>query len=238
MIDHYDWAGGREAMLRFGPDTGPVMVAAIPLLEEWNRTRAFVVTLLRELALRGVASVLPDLPGHGESLVPLTDMTVLQLAEALEAVTDRLNREGRPTFALGIRSGALLDYCALHHGRWYLSPMTGQDVLRDLHRTWLASERRPAGLRSLDAMMYGDDDPVTVAGTHLSSDFLSSLTVGKPFDQPGIARRVVRLESDPLPADRRVTGSPLWRRSEPGNDPALAATLADDIAGWISTCAV
>jgi hypothetical protein len=164
-------------------------------------------------------------------------MTVLQIAEALEAVTNQLNREGRPTFALGIRSGALLDYCALHFGRWYLSPISGQGVLRDLHRTWLANERRPAGLRSLDAMMYGDEDPILIAGTHLSSDFLSSLTVGEPFDQPGSSRRVVRLESDARPADRRVAGPPLWRWSEPGNDPALAAILADDIAAWLATCA-
>ncbi|RYD50253.1 MAG: hypothetical protein EOP60_12200, partial [Sphingomonadales bacterium] len=60
MIDHYDWAGGREAMLRFGPATGPVVIAALPLFEEANRTRTFVVTLLRALAERGIAGALPD----------------------------------------------------------------------------------------------------------------------------------------------------------------------------------
>ena len=53
-----------------GPDTGPVAVVALPLFEEANRTRAFAVTICRALAKRGVASVLPDLPGQGESLVP------------------------------------------------------------------------------------------------------------------------------------------------------------------------
>src|SRR3546814_8095624 len=67
MIGRYDWAGGTEAMLRFGPDTGPVVVLALPLFEEANRTRAFAVTMLRALAERGVASVLPDLPGQGRS---------------------------------------------------------------------------------------------------------------------------------------------------------------------------
>ncbi|HEX8486309.1 hypothetical protein [Sphingomonas sp.] len=237
MIDHYDWAGGREAMLRFGPDHGPVMVAALPLLEEANRTRTFVVTLLRALAERGIASVLPDLPGQGESLIPIADLTVLRLAEALEAVTVRLNAEGRLTFALGIRSGALLDYCALHQGRWHLSPVTGAELLRDLHRVWLTQERRPAGEQSLDAMIYGDDEPVVIAGTALSADFLSSLSAAAPFDQPGIPRRLVRLAGDPRPADRLVEGVALWRRAEPGNDPALAARLADDIAAWMKTCA-
>jgi hypothetical protein len=237
VIDHYDWAGGREAMLRFGPDHGPVMVAALPLLEEANRTRTFVVTLLRALAERGIASVLPDLPGQGESLIPIADLTVLRLAEALEAVTVRLNAEGRLTFALGIRSGALLDYCALHQGRWHLSPVTGAELLRDLHRVWLTQERRPAGEQSLDAMIYGDDEPVVIAGTALSADFLSSLSAAAPFDQPGIPRRLVRLAGDPRPADRLVEGVALWRRAEPGNDPALAARLADDIAAWMKTCA-
>ena len=62
MIGHYDWAGGREALWRFGPDTGLVVVAALPLFEEANRTRTFVVTVMRMLAKRGIAGVLPDLP--------------------------------------------------------------------------------------------------------------------------------------------------------------------------------
>jgi hypothetical protein len=48
--------------------------------------------------------------------------------------------------------------------------------------------------------------------------------------------RTVRLDSDPMVADRHIDGAPLWRRSEPDNDIALAALLADDIAGWIATC--
>ena len=236
MIDQYDWDGGREAMLRFGPDTGPVMVAALPLLEEANRTRTFVIGLLRALASRGIASVLPDVPGQGESLLPTGTLTILRLAEALETVTDRFHAEGRRTYALGIRSGTLLDYCALHSGRWHLSPVDGQQVLRDLHRTWLAGGDRPPYARDLTAMMFGDDDPVEIAGNLLTSDFLSSLSAATPLDQPGIPRRVVRLASDPRPADRTIDAAPLWRRAEPGDDSALAALLADDIADWLRTC--
>jgi hypothetical protein len=43
-FDTYDWTGGREAMLRFGPDTGPIVIAALPLFEEVNRTRQFTCT--------------------------------------------------------------------------------------------------------------------------------------------------------------------------------------------------
>ncbi|MCP3734461.1 hypothetical protein M9979_06165 [Sphingomonas sp. RP10(2022)] len=231
-IDHYDWSGGREALLRFGPDTGPVVVAALPLFEEANRTRTFTVGLLRALADRGIAGLLPDVPGQGESLTPLADLTILRMAEALEAVTGACHEAGRRTYALGIRSGTLLDYCALHSGRWHFAPQRGDDLLRELHRIWRAAGHH--GDR--DAMIYGDADPVEIAGNLLSTDLLSSLSAATPFDRPGSPRRVVRLASDPAPADRKIDVAPLWRRSEPGDDITLAQILADDIAEWIATC--
>ena len=75
-FDTYDWPGGREAMLRFGPDNGPIVVAALPLFEEANRTRQFTCTILRALAERGVGSMLPDFPGTGESVVATVDATL------------------------------------------------------------------------------------------------------------------------------------------------------------------
>src|SRR3546814_21095544 len=84
MIGRYDWAGGTEAMLRFGPDTGPVVVLALTLFEEANRTRAFAVPMLRALAERGVASVLPALPGQGESAGPLPNMASLGIPRGYE----------------------------------------------------------------------------------------------------------------------------------------------------------
>jgi hypothetical protein len=52
-----------------------------------------------------------------------------------------------------------------------------------------------------------------------------------------IPLRTVRLESDLTECDLRVAGSPLWRRAEPGEDPALALALATDLAEWTRTCA-
>ena len=123
MIDHYDWPGGREAMIRFGPATGPVVVAALPLFEEANRTRAFAVTILRALAARGIASALPDLPGQGESLIPTAQATLANLRQAFAAVPG--------DYTLAIRSGALLD-AGERKGRWHLSPQTGGELVREL----------------------------------------------------------------------------------------------------------
>jgi hypothetical protein len=216
-IDHYDWSGGREAMLGFGPDTGPILIAALPLFEEANRTRTFTVGLLRTLADRGIASLLPDVPGQGESTMSLTSMTIPRMAEALAAVTDRCRAEGRRTYALGIRSGALLDVRARHRGRWHFAPQTGDDLLRDLHRI-----RRAAGNLDMDG-----GDPLEIAGNVLSADLLASLAAATPSDPPDVPRRIV---------DRPPDTTPLWRRAEPGNDPVLAQTLAEDIATWLAIC--
>jgi hypothetical protein len=125
MIDYYDWPGGREAMLRFGPAEGPVVVAALPLFEEANRTRTFVVTILRTLAERGIASALPDLPGTGESLVPTAEAGVAAMRQAFAAVPG--------DYTLAIRSGALLD-AGERKGRWHLAPQSGADLARELAR--------------------------------------------------------------------------------------------------------
>ncbi len=59
MIDYYDWPGGREAMLRFGPADGPVVLVAMPFWEEANRTRSLVVAMLRRLADQGIGGRCP-----------------------------------------------------------------------------------------------------------------------------------------------------------------------------------
>ena len=213
-FDRYDWAGGREAMLRFGPDAGPLVVAVLPLFEEANRTRAFLVEMLRALARRGIGSILPDLPGTDESVVETRDLRLPDLRQAFAALVGSLDA---PVYAVTIRSGALIDCDAHLAGRWRLAPQAGDDLLRDLNRIRAASTKP-------DAEGY--------AGNCLSEALLADLRDAVPYDPS----RTVRLESDPRPADARYPGAPLWRRSEPGSDATLAQALAADVAGWIATC--
>lgn len=210
MIDHYYWAGGREAVLRFGPADGPVVVAALPLFEEANRTRTFTVTLLRALAERGIASALPDLPGQGESLIPTGQLRLANLCAAYAAAVRTI---GRRCYALTIRSGALIDGDTELAGRWHLAPQTGPELRRELERARQSSDNED------------------YAGNQLSAAFLRELDSAAPSNA-----RVVRLDSDPRDATLRVPGGPLWRRAEPDNDPVLAALLADDIAAWVRAC--
>ena len=219
MIDWYDRSGGREAMLRFGPATGPVVVIVLPLFEEANRTRTFAVALMRLLAGRGIASALPDLPGTGESLVQIEETT---LSAMRGAMADAVNHLGtRRAFACGIRSGALLDVTAFVQARWHLAPVEGEALTTELLR--IAGKPAQAGA------------PMLAGGNLLTAAMIADLKAATTDAEPG-PLRVVRLESDPRPADRKLPGAPLWRRAEPDHDPALAALLADDIATWVRAC--
>jgi hypothetical protein len=218
-FDTYDWSGGREAMLRFGPDTGPIVIAALPLFEEANRTRQFLVTILRALAANGIGSVLPDFPGTGESIVATSDARLLDQRAAYTELSQHL---GRRTYGLSLRSGALLDTDAALAGRWQLSPQTGGDLLRELDRMRATTRSAPA-------------NETEYAGNALSREMMTDLRDATPHAAEG-ALRVVRLESDPRGADIKFPAPPLWRRSEPDNDIALAQTLASDISHWIASC--
>lgn len=217
LIGHYDWAGGREAMLRFGPDSAPVVIFGLPLFEEANRTRTFAVTMMRALAGRGVASVLPDLPGTNESLVATEAATLAGWRDAFAAAAAATGAR----WSVAIRSGALLDGEAALTGRWHLAPQPGPSLVRELDRVRQAGD----GASS-------DGPIVEIAGNRVSQALLEALGAAVP--KPGA--RVIRLASDAQPADRKMDGPPLWRRAEPDNDLALAEALADDIAEWVRTC--
>ncbi|MDB5582763.1 MAG: hypothetical protein JWR80_7939 [Bradyrhizobium sp.] len=220
-------------MLRFGPANGPVVIAALPLFEEANRTRAFVVTILRQLALRGFAGALPDLPGMGESLIETEQATVPHWIEAFKFAAEAL----RPTYdtvhVISFRGGALVDRDAVADTRWHFSPLTGTIVTRDLGRVALAAAKE-AGTPFDPATLTSPGATIEIAGTRLTRKLLGEIERAEPASSAPI--RTVRLQTDPLNADRHVPGTPLWRRSDPDNDSSLAALLADDIAGWIASC--
>jgi hypothetical protein len=228
VIGHYDWAGGREAMLRFGPDGGPVVVLAMPLFEEANRTRAFAVALLRGLAAHGIGGVLPDLPGMGESEKSLEDISATDWPEALSSALN-----GQSRHVAGIRGGCLIAGNVPARSRWFFAPIAGDAVVRDLVRARQVADRETGG--AFDAAEIDrDGPPVELAGNRVPRPLLRALRATEPDTAPPC--RVVRLDGDPGAADRHISGAPLWRRAEPDNDPALAALLAADLAEWVRRC--
>ncbi|GAA0730957.1 hypothetical protein [Sphingomonas japonica] len=229
MIETYDWAGGSEACLRFGPDDGPVVVAALPLFEEANRTRAFTVAILRALGEHDVGALLPDLPGTGESLLATEHAT---LADWRAAYASAVKTAGYPAFAFAIRGGALIDCSAAVEGRYHFAPANGSAIVRELVRARQASAREDGDAFD-PAMLDEAGAPIELAGNRLSRTLIAELKVAEPATT---LRRVVRLESDAQPADRKLPGAPLWRRAEPDTDGPLAALIAADIADWVHAC--
>jgi len=218
-IDSYQWSGGREAMLRLGPDRAPMAIIAPALFEEANRTRAFTLAIARALATHGIGVAIPDLPGQGESVLPTDQASLANWRVAFAAAAVQV---GRQAHGIGIRGGAIVDTQADLTSRWRLSPITGQTVLADLRR---ASRQGTI-----------DEELLTLAGNRLAGPLVAALDTDEALSTTDRSVRTVRLDTDPRPADRHIAGPPLWRRSEPGNDLTLAATLAADVAQWIATC--
>lgn len=217
MIGHYDLPGGPEPLLRFGPADGAQVLMLLPLFEEHNRTRAFAVTMLRALAKLGIGGLLPELPGQGESLMPTEALRLATLRHAVAALTGTM--PGR-CHAASIRSGALLVPINPAVPHWSLAPQSGNALSRELARMAGTSAAPDAPL-------------VEIAGNAIAGALFAELEAA-PAPAPG---RSVRLASDPSPADLKIDALPPWRGAEPGNDPALAALLAADIAAWLNSCA-
>ena len=198
-----------EWMMRIGPE-GPAVLFVPPLFEEMNRTRAFMAATMRALAAAGYGSILPDLPGTGESERDLSGRSWDDWRQAVAGL-------GRVSFAtVAVRGGCLLDD-ACHLPAWRLAPVDGASLVRDLERS---------------AMVAGGGS----AGYDPSPGLIEALRAASPA--PAASIRTVRLSSDRGEADLKLDGPPLWRRSEPQTSSELSELIARDIAEWIRRCVV
>ncbi|HEY0116501.1 MAG TPA: hypothetical protein VGB54_12360 [Allosphingosinicella sp.] len=207
----YEW------MMRVGDPRTPPILFVPPLFEELNRTRAMIASLMRLLALEGHGCWLPDLNGAGESLLPLEATSWTDWSDSIAAASAHVEAaSGRKPVMASIRGGCLLDGAADGACWWRFAPVTGRALARDLDRAGIAGGAEWAGYPA-------------------SAELRESLALS---EAPEVSRlRTVRLETDAAPADMKVPGPALWRRSEPGNAPAVAAALASDLNEWSRTCA-
>ncbi len=219
-------AGDRdEWMMRIGDVEAPPVLLLPPLFEEMNRTRAFLVSIMRSLAERGFGCWLPDLPATGESSLALEDCSWNGWREAARDAGAHVEQaSGREVLVASFRGGALLDDAVAAACIWRLAPAEGASLARDLIRAGMLA---PEELTS---------PKVDLAGYRLSDSLLAELRDAR---LAGHARvRTVRLESDRADADLKLAGPSLWRRSEPDNSLEMAAVSASDIADWYERCAV
>lgn len=216
--ERYDADGSSEWLMRIGPREAPAILFLPALFEEMNRTRALVAAIMRSVARQGYGCWLIDLPGTGESERALDACDWTDWRNAVTAGARHVSAQGVQLRALAaIRGACLLDDAVETECRWRFAPVEGASLARDLSR---------AGL------MGGGSS----AGYALAPSLLASLEGAKAV--PGKQTRIIRLASDRGDADLTVEGPALWRRSEPGNSPELAARLAGDIEQWLGPCAV
>jgi len=226
LITRYEWNNKQEAVIRFGPPVGPVVLIAPPLFEEANRTRAFVMTLARALGDLSLASMVPDLPGTNESLLPTADATLDEWQAAFAAAAISASRHG-PVHIAAIRGGVLVDRLARAKSRWHFAPVSGEALVRDMLR---ARQIANPGWSVPETI----DRPLELAGNIVSPAMIAQLRAAAPAASTPV--RTIRLYDDTMPSDRAVEGPPLWRRSEPGNDLIMAAVLAADLEHWVRQC--
>lgn len=224
-----------ELCLRMGPAEEPAaeharMLFVPPLFDEANRMRRTLVLAMRALAARGIASLLPDLPGQNDSLVPTA---AADLARWRAALAEVAAAERVPLCIASIRGGALIDDAASAAARWRLVPVAGASLLRTMLRARVASDREAGVASSIDSLLAdADRAPLTLAGNSLSPAMVAQLQAAAPA--PLTPLRTVTLGDGP----GAIAGSPLWLRAEPGEDAAMADAIAADVADWMRSCAL
>lgn len=222
MIDSYAWRGeAREAMLRLGHEDGPSVLILPPLFEEANRTRFFLVEVMRGLATHGIGSMLPDLPGTNESAISTADARWADWRVAVAALP-------APAATVALRGGALLDDAASTHRHWRLAPEAGARLLRDMVRATAMTSK----LKAADIEEAALTTPTALAGNIIPPELFLALQAAVPVAAGSV--RTIRLDDDAAGAAARIAGTPLWRRAEPGHDAAMAEAVVADIVCWLA----
>ncbi len=217
----------QDLCVRLGDGAAVTLLVLPALFEEANRMRRFTLSVMRGLHAHGLGTILPDLPGTGESLRDPVDIRFEDWAEAVAAYAKDIRQREGQCLTLAIRGGALLDGAA--DDGWRLAPETGERLLRDMVRATALSGDVSAS--ALDAQARAQQ--TTLAGTILSPALYAGLHAAT---LPAGRRRTARLTGDTAPADIALDGARLWRAAEPGDDLALVTAAVADVAAWVSQC--
>jgi len=149
-------------------------------------------------------------------------MTNCHNSRPLSAIRDTLANHGRPILVASFRAACLFDTLPGASANWRFAPEPGDRLVRTLMRTEIQDE-------SSETLIF-------VNGQWVSRGLVDELS-RLPLPDPS-RLRTLRLATDRTEADRHVEASPLWRHAEPGEDPALAELLAEDILQWAVTCGI
>ncbi|WP_088310774.1 hypothetical protein [Novosphingobium sp. B 225] len=191
-------------------------VLVIPaLFDEGHKLRRLCVEVMRRLDASGIDSMLPDLPGTGESEQELSAIALEDWASAMSAAANTFGA----THVLAVRGGGLL----LPEGLpgWHYGPVKGASQLRTLLRARTLAAREAGREESVDTLLTeAQERGIELAGYRLSAAMTAGLQAALPVPRMGVQV----IEQDML------GGSPLWLRAEPDDDADQADALAAVIA--------
>jgi hypothetical protein len=220
----YKHDGHDESCLSFGAGNARQILIIPPLFDEMNRMRRVLVSAMRDLAGRGVGSVLIDLPGCNESLARPLEQDLSGWRLAVAACAQQLGA----THIASFRGGALVDDGAEALPHWRLAPVKGSSLLKTMIRTRIAGAKE-AGNIITEAQLKAQSErgPIELAGNLLGPAMVAQLSNAEPAALASLTER--KLGED-------IVGSPLWLRAEPQDDPVFAASIAADLDLWSTSC--
>lgn len=224
----YDIGGREEKILGFG-DMNSTRKALIipPLFDEMNRVRRMLVCAMRDLAARGVATFLPDLPGTNESLALMPEQDLEMWRTAMILAAEQLGA----THIAAIRGGALVDDGLPDVPHWRLAPVKGASLIKTMMRTRIAGDKEAGMSTSMDDLLAeAQISRVELSGNLLNLKMVDQLTTAEPAALPRV--HTVNVGDGP----DMITGSALWLRAEPQDDAAMSAALAAELDRWSASC--
>jgi hypothetical protein len=208
-----DGGSAEEYALSFDQRRPHRLLIVPALFDEANRLRRLTVEVMRRLDGAGIDSLLPDLPGCGESLRPLEAQTPAIWREAMTSAATHF----AATHVLGVRGGALFTPEGLPG--WHYAPVKGSTILRQLIRARIVASRESGASETHDGLLeHGLAQGLELSGYAIGTAFL------REFQPLTPAAGTVEITQD------LVRGGGLWLRAQPGEDRAQADALAAILA--------
>lgn len=181
-----------------------------PLFDEMNRSRHLLASAMRALDAQGVDAMLPDWPGTGESLQPLSAQSLFGWRSAMATAA----RHFGATHVLAVRGGVLVFPNVLPG--WVLDPVSGQAIVRQLLRARLIALREAGQDANLaDLLEFARNEGLVLAGHDLGAAMIAGLDTARPLDE---GQRELR--------SAELGGTAPWLRTEAGDDAAMGERLA------------
>jgi hypothetical protein len=216
----YHVAGQAEHVLCFGSGAARQILIVPPLFDEMNRVRRVLVQAMRDLAERGVGSMLVDLPGCNESGADLWRQSLASWTQAVGVACSQLGA----THIASLRGGALVDHGAAALPHWRLAPAKGGSLLKTMIRARIAGDKAVDRVTTEAGLLVeAKTVPIELGGNRLGPEMVEGLAAALP---QSLARLTVRSLGE------EIAGSPLWLRAEPQDDPAMSAVIAADLESW------